>query len=110
MGDEDGHYAGRGNNRGPYNPGVTPVLCAYCPDPLYTDEARKAKLQGTVTLHVLVEKDGRASDVRIIRGLGLGLDDRAVEAVRNWRFVPAKDAGHNPVLSWITIEAVYRLF
>ena len=110
LGDEDGRSSGRGNNRGPYNPGVTPVMCVYCPDPLYTEEARKAKLQGTVTLRVLVGRDGHALDVRIVGGLGLGLDERAAETVRMWRFLPAKDAAHNPVPTWITIETIYRLF
>ena len=110
MGDLDGGGNGVGDNNGPYRPGVTPVLCTYCPDPAYTDEARKAKLQGTVMLRVLVGQDGRATDVRVIAPLGLGLDERAMETVRTWRFVPAKDAARNPVASWVTVEAIFRLF
>ena len=108
IGDDDG--TGYSKDKGSYNPGVTPVHCAYCPDPLYTDEARKAKLQGRVLLRVLVGVDGRAADIRVITPLGLGLDERAVETVRSWRFVPSKDAANKPVPSWVTVETVYRLF
>jgi periplasmic protein TonB len=93
-----------------YQPGSTSASCAYCPDPQYTDEAREAKLQGTVTLQVLVGADGRASQIRLVRGIGLGLDDRAVQSVRNWKFIPARDPAHRPVPSWVTIEAIFRLF
>ena len=110
MGDLDGGGNGVGDTNGTYSPGVTPVLCAYCPDPPYADEARKAKLQGTVTLRVLVGTDGRASEIRVVAPLGLGLDERAVETVRTWRFMAAKDAAHNPVASWVTVEAIFRLF
>jgi TonB family protein len=84
--------------------------CGYCPDPQYTDEAREAKLQGTVTLQVLVGADGRASQIRIARGIGLGLDDRAVQSVRGWKFIPARDAARRAVPAWVTVEAVFRLF
>lgn len=108
MGDLDGDGNAVGDN-GPYGPGVTPVLCAYCPDPPFTDEARKAKMQGTVLLRVLVGKDGRALDVRVVAPLGLGLDEQAVRTVRTWRFIPAKDAVRNPIASWVTVEAIFRL-
>ena len=110
IGDSPGNQAGRGGTPGIYQPGVTLPRCAYCPDPQYTDEAREAKLQGTVTLQVLVGTDGRASQIRIVRAIGLGLDDRAVQSVRGWRFVPAHDAFHRPVPAWVTVEAVFRLF
>jgi TonB family protein len=84
--------------------------CAYCPDPQYSDEAREAKLQGAVTLLVLVGADGRASQIRIVRGIGLGLDDRAVQAIRGWKFLPALDASRRAVPAWVTVEAVFRLF
>jgi protein TonB len=93
-----------------YQPGTTQASCAYCPDPQYTDEAREAKLQGTVTLQVLVGADGRAAQIRLVRGIGLGLDDRAVQSVRGWKFIPARDASRRPIPSWVTIEAIFRLF
>ncbi|HWY42585.1 MAG TPA: energy transducer TonB [Candidatus Sulfotelmatobacter sp.] len=90
--------------------GAYPVKCVYCPDPEYTEEARKAKLQGTVTLRVLVSADGRAGRVKIIKGLGLGLDERAMDMVRQWRFEPARDAGRHAITEWVTVETTYRLF
>src|SRR5262249_15791057 len=95
---------------GPYSPGMTPAKCLYCPDPEYTDEARHEKLQGSVTLHVLVTADGRAGRLSIVRGLGLGLDERAMETVRKWRFEPARDAKRNALAQWVTVEVTYRLF
>lgn len=110
MGDSTNGPGGRGESSQPYQPGTTMPSCAYCPDPQFTDEAREAKLQGKVTLQVLVGADGRASQIRIVQGIGLGLDDRAVEAIRGWKFVPAHDAARRAVPAWVTIEAVFRLF
>ena len=110
IGDTPGEGAGHGRRPGVYQPGVTPPTCGYCPDPQYTDQAREARLQGAVTLLVLVGADGRASQVRITRGIGLGLDDRAVETIRTWKFVPARDAARRAIPAWITVEAMFRLF
>jgi protein TonB len=111
MGDSDKDGpGGDGDSLQRYQPGTTQASCAYCPDPQYTDEAREAKLQGTVTLQVLVGADGRAAQIRLVRGIGLGLDDRAVQSVRGWKFIPARDASRRPVPSWVTIEAIFRLF
>ncbi len=101
---------GQGESQSRYHAGVSLPSCAYCPDPRYTDEAREAKLQGTVTLQVLVGADGRASQIRIVKGIGLGLDERAEQAIRGWKFVPAHDAARRPVPAWVTVEAVFRLF
>jgi len=119
IGSSSGHTMGDGQRDGPggqgesstrYREGVTLPRCAYCPDPQYTDEAREAKLQGHVVLEVLVGADGRASQVRIIQGIGLGLDERAAQAIRGWKFAPAQDAGRRPVPSWVTVEVIFRLF
>jgi protein TonB len=110
MGDDIGPGAGRGDSyKGPYADVVKLPTCAYCPDPQYTDEAREAKMQGRVTLRVLVGADGRAEQIQIIQGIGMGLDDRAVQSVRVWRFVPAHDAARRAVPVWVTIEVVFRL-
>jgi TonB family protein len=85
-------------------------MCVTCPYPIYTDEARHAKMQGTVTLRVLVGADGRASDIRVVRGVGFGLVERAVQTVRGWKFRPARDANQLALPAWVTIEAVFRLF
>jgi protein TonB len=111
IGSSPGDQVGEGGGPpGFYQPGVVLPKCAYCPDPQYTDEAREAKLQGTVTLQVLVGADGRAAQIRIVRGIGLGLDDRAVQSVRGWKFIPARDAARRAVPAWVTVEAVFRLF
>ena len=85
-------------------------VCDVCPNPIYTDEARHVKMQGTVTLRVLVGTDGRATEIRVMRGVGYGLEERAAETVRGWKFTPAHDAARRPVAVWVTIETVFRLF
>jgi len=93
-----------------YNPAASPVICRLCPDPRYSEEARKVKVQGSVLLSVLVGADGRTKEVRVLRGLGSGLDENAISAVRGWQFAPAKGAAERPMASWIKVEAVFRLF
>ena len=110
IGNTPGEDVGIGGTRGTYRPGMTWPKCAYCPDPAYTDEAREAKVQGTVTLQVLVGADGRAAQIRILKGIGLGLDERAAEVIRTWKFVPARDTAQRPVPAWVTVETVFRLF
>src|SRR5437660_9136318 len=119
IGGSDGNTMGDGPRDGPggmsesqsrYRGGLTLPSCAYCPDPQYTDEAREAKLQGRVILRVLVGADGRASQIRIVQGIGLGLDERAAQAIRGWKFVPAHDDARRAVPAWVTVEALFRLF
>lgn len=110
MGDDDGNGAGAGDTSGNYANVVSQPACQYCPEPPYTDEARKAKLQGNVTLRVLIGADGRAARIQLVQGLGLGLDEQALQAVRSWRFVPARDARRQPVPTWVTIETRFQLF
>jgi periplasmic protein TonB len=109
MGAREGPGGGEGEGT-PYARGVSMPVCVICPYPIYTDEARHAKMQGTVTLRVLVGADGRASDIRVVRGVGFGLDERAVQTVRGWKFRPARDANQRALPAWVTIEAVFRLF
>lgn len=110
MGDGPGDGSGVGNDLGPYTRLATQVSCRVCPDPLYSDEARKQKLQGSVMLSVLVGPDGRAKDIRVIHGLGLGLDESALQAVRAWQFFPGRDAAQRPVAAWIKVETLFRLY
>jgi len=110
IGDTPGDGVGQGPTPGIYHPGMTLPSCAYCPDPQYTDEAREAKLQGKVTLQVLVGADGRAKQIQIVQGIGMGLEERAEQAIRGWKFVPAHDAARRTVAAWVTVEAVFRLF
>lgn len=79
------------------------------PDPEYTEEARRAKFQGTCVLGLIVDADGRPRDIRIARGVGLGLDQKAMEAVRQWRFEPAMKDGR-AVAVQISVEVSFRLY
>src|SRR5216683_233061 len=110
MGDDDGNGAGASDTNGSYANVVSQPACLHCPEPPYTDEARKAKLQGNVTLRVLIGADGRAARIQLVKGLGLGLDEQALQAVRSWHFVPARDARRQPVPTWVTIETRFQLF
>lgn len=89
--------------------GVSAPRAIYQPDPEYSEEARKAKWQGTVILWVVVGPDGRVRDVRIQRSLGMGLDEKAIEAVKTWKFEPAKKDGQ-PVAVQVNIEVNFRLY
>jgi len=66
--------------------GVTAPRVIYAPDPEFSEEARKAKYQGTVVLWLIVGSDGRTHNIRLQRTLGMGLDEKAIEAIRTWRF------------------------
>jgi len=77
--------------------------------PGYTPEARRAKRQGTVVLSVVVDPHGDVSEMRVVRGLGYGLNEKAVEAVRAWKFKPGTRDGV-PVAVLITIEVAFRLY
>jgi len=84
-----------------------PVLI-YKIEPEYSDEARKAKLQGEVVLRIDVDARGAAQNIRVAQGLGLGLDERAVAAVSRWKFRPGY-AGGKPVLTQAMILVTFRL-
>jgi len=77
-------------------------------DPEYSQEARKAKLQGTVLLSVVIGTDGAARDIKVVRNAGLGLDAKAVQAVQKWKFRPGTRDGQ-PVSVQATIEVNFRL-
>ena len=77
--------------------------------PEYTDEARQTKLQGTVVVMIMVDEHGQASNPRVIRGLGMGLDERAVEAVGKWQFFPGKALDGTRVSSDCIVEVAFSL-
>jgi len=89
--------------------GVTVPTCLYCPIPGYTQQARDAKYQGTVILSVIISPDGRASNVTIVKHPGLGLAEKAIEAVSEWKFKPASKDG-NSVSTVVPIEVTFRLY
>jgi protein TonB len=78
------------------------------PDAEYSEDARKAQLSGKVVLSVVVEADGTTSNITVTKALGMGLDQKAVEAVRQWMFKPATMAG-KPVRARVNVEVGFRL-
>ena len=93
----------RGGGRG----ASAPTLL-YKEEPDYTEEARAAKLQGTVVLSVEIDPTGTATNFKVVRGLGLGLDEKAVEAVKKWKFKPGEKDGTAATVA-ATIEVNFRL-
>jgi TonB family protein len=89
--------------------GVSAPKPLYTPDPEYSEEARKAKYQGVVVLWLVIGPDGRPREIKIARPLGMGLDQKAVEAVRTWRFDPARKDGQ-PVAVQMNVEVSFRLY
>ena len=89
--------------------GISAPQAISSPDPDYTEEARKAKKQGTCVLWLIVDAAGHPRDIKVVRGLGLGLDAKALEAVRQWRFQPALKDG-KPVDVQISVEVEFHLY
>ncbi len=89
--------------------GVTVPQVIFSPEPSFSDEARKAKAQGIVLLVLVVGKDGRAHDIHVRQSLGMGLDEKALEAVSHWRFRPATLNGE-AVATQIAVQVDFRLY
>ncbi len=96
----DGAYSAGG--------GVSAPVLVFKTDPEYSEEARKSKYSGSVTLAIVVDTEGRARDIHVTRSLGMGLDEKAMEAVRQWKFKPGLKAGQ-AVNVRATIEVNFRL-
>src|SRR5438876_7929718 len=88
--------------------GVTAPAVLYKIDPEYSEEARKAKYSGTVVLYIEVDQTGHAKNLRVVKGIGLGLDEKALEAVSKWRFKPGLKDGKAVVVE-AHIEVNFRL-
>jgi TonB family protein len=89
--------------------GVSAPIPIYSPDPPYSEEARKAKFSGTVVVQIIVDTVGNVRDVKVVKPLGLGLDEKAVETIRTWRFKPAI-RNNAPVNVRMLVEVSFRLF
>jgi protein TonB len=89
--------------------GVSAPKALDTPDPEYSEEARKAKYQGTVILWLIVDQGGHPQNVKVARSLGMGLDQKAIDAVRRWKFEPAMKDG-KPVAVQINVEVNFRLY
>jgi TonB family protein len=81
----------------------------YKPEPAYTREARAAKLEGTNVFWVIVDADGTVADVKLVRSLGKGLDESAIETIRTWKFEPATK-NRKPVPVRVMVDVDFRIF
>ncbi|HME07372.1 MAG TPA: energy transducer TonB [Bryobacteraceae bacterium] len=103
-----GHGGGWGGGAYKIGGGVSAPSLLHKVEPEYSEEARKAKYQGTVVLFVIVDENGNPKELRVIRPLGLGLDQKAIEAVQKWKFRPGMKDGR-AVAVQATIEVNFRL-
>ncbi|MDP9038156.1 MAG: TonB family protein [Acidobacteriota bacterium] len=89
--------------------GVSRPELLYQVDPEFSEEARKAKFMGTVLVDLIVDAQGRPQNVRVVRGVGMGLDEKALEAVRQYKFRPAMEGG-KPVAVEMNVEVNFQIF
>ncbi len=112
SGSGPGYGPGHGGNMGGgayrIGGGVSPPSVILKVEPEYSEEARKAKFQGTVVLFIVVDEKGNPRELKVLRPLGLGLDQKAIEAVEKWKFKPGMKDG-KPVAVQATIEVNFRL-
>ncbi|HEV2964881.1 MAG TPA: energy transducer TonB [Candidatus Angelobacter sp.] len=115
VGPGDGDGLGPGNNYGHGggiggNGHITTPKLIYSPDPEFSEEARKSKHQGVVVMTVLVGTDGKVHDARVTQSLGMGLDEKAMETVKLWKFEPARASDGTLVAVYASIEVNFRLY
>jgi protein TonB len=101
---------GGGTGGGPYQPGsgISPPTLVREVKPTYTDEARRRAIEGDVLLEIVVRSNGSVGDVKVLRSLGAGLEQRAIDAVRQWRFGPARRQG-TPVDVVVEVSVEFKL-
>jgi protein TonB len=113
SGDGSGLGPGSGGNTGGgpkrIGGGVSAPVLIYSVEPEFSEEARKAKVAGNVLVNLWVGTDGMPSHVRVLRGVGMGLDEKAMEAVRQYKFRPAMENG-KPVLVELNVEVNFQIF
>ena len=121
TGSGGGLGSGRGNGIGPgegggygggiyhVGGGVSNPTLIYAPDPEFSDEARRAKYQGVCVVGLIVDTTGNPQHVHIVRALGMGLDEKAMEAVRLYKFKPAQFKGKNVAVE-VNIEVNFRIY
>jgi protein TonB len=105
SGNGSGIGPGSGGNTGG---GVSRPVVLYQVEPEFSEEARKAKFSGNVEVYIWVDTDGKPSHIRVVRGVGMGLDEKAVEAVRQYRFKPAMKDG-KPVQVDLYIDVNFQI-
>jgi TonB family protein len=103
------HTDAEGNEVFKVGGGVSAPAVIEQPAPEYSEQARRERYQGTCVLWLIVGTDGRPHDIRVSRTLGLGLDDKAIEAVKQWKFKPAMKDG-KPVAVEVSVEVNFKLY
>ncbi len=81
----------------------------YSVEPKYTEEARKKKLSGIVKLYCWIDEEGKPSHIKVVQGIGMGLDEKAVEALQQYKFEPATREG-KPVKVDLYIDVSFQIF
>ncbi len=123
IGDKDGTGVGRGHGPGAgdgskggccdgvlsIGGGISEPVPIYSPEPAYSEDARKAKFQGTVLLWIVVDTQGNVRNVQVLKHLGMGLDEEAIKTVSTWKFKPSVRDGV-PVPVQVEVEVSFRLF
>lgn len=89
--------------------GIVEPACLYCPDPEYSKEARSLRIQGSLVLQVVISREGVPEKIVVVKRLSYGLDRKAIEAVRQWKFKPARDRDGNPLPVIVPVEVTFRL-
>jgi len=113
SGNGSGLGAGVGGNYGgglrTIGGGVSSPVLTFKVDPEFSEEARRAKFMGVVLVNLIVDQNGNPQNVHVLRGVGMGLDEKAVAAVKQYRFKPAKEAG-KPVAVELNVEVNFQIF
>ena len=89
--------------------GVSEPKVIYQVDPEFSEEARRAKFSGDVYVSVIVDELGRPTHVHVVRGIGMGLDEKAVEAVKQYKFQPAM-LGGKPVKVAVDVNVIFNIY
>ena len=88
---------------------VHPPVATYTPDPKFAKEASKNKFSGNVVVALIVDANGNPQNVHVLRGMGMGLDEKAVQAVQQYKFKPATKDG-KPVAVYVNVAVNFRSF
>jgi len=114
SGTGNGYGPGYGGNTGggvyKVGGGVSAPVPIFTPEAEFSDEARRAKYQGVCLVSLIVDAQGNPQNVHVVRPLGMGLDEKALEAVRKYKFKPAMKDGRSPVPVLMSIEVNFRLY
>ena len=113
SGDSNGLGPGKNGNMGggirSVGGSVSAPVVLFAPEPMFSEEARKQKVGGNVLVYLQVDTNGRPMHARVLRGIGLGLDEKALEAVRQYRFKPAMENG-KPVAVEMDVEVTFSIY